>query len=131
RGHALPGGGPPQAEWVDPARRLPGRGKVAVRERLPEHLGTFQEGTARRARQRRRGRRGGRAGAGHTGGAVVVLGNVVVTGVDVVVVAPGSVVVVVVVAPGVVGVVVAGLVGVVGVVVAVVALVVAVVGAEA
>src|SRR5438128_6818456 len=39
---------------------------MAVRERLPERLGTLQEGTARRARQRRRGRHG-HAGGGRAG----------------------------------------------------------------
>ena len=67
-------------------------------ERLPERLGTFQEGTAYRARERRRGCHGGALVLVTPGAVVVAVGNVVVEGKgDVVVVAPGTVVVV---APG-------------------------------
>src|SRR5947199_8038074 len=51
-----------------PCPSAPWRAGAAVGERLPERVGTFQEGTAWRATQRRGGGpHGGRAGAGHAG----------------------------------------------------------------
>src|SRR5438067_8636934 len=101
-----------------PCPSAPWRAGAAVGERLPERLGTFQEGTAYRARERRRGCHGGALVLVTPGAVVVAVGNVVVEGKgDVVVVAPGAVVVV---APGAVVVVAPGAVVVVGPMVAVV-----------
>src|SRR5437763_13988057 len=81
-----------------PCPSAPWRAGAAVGERLPERLGTFQEGTAYRARERRRGCHGGALVLVTPGAVVVAVGNVVVEGKgEVVVVAPGTVVVV---APG-------------------------------
>src|SRR5439155_3571 len=66
----------PRQKNCCPCPSAPWRAGAAVGERLPERLGTFQEGTAYRARERRRGCHGG-AVVLVTPGAVVVVGPMV------------------------------------------------------
>src|SRR5439155_27072356 len=63
-----------------PCPSAPWRAGATVGERLLERLGTFQEGTARRARQRSGGRHRGALVLVTRGASVVAVGNVVVEG---------------------------------------------------